>query len=150
MINNVNIWEFLEKHFKEYPEDRADTSTEDEIEQAEKELGLSFNIEYKKFLKLYGGAGIGSQWVYGLKRQQSMGEVLWSVIENTKFFKETQKWPNIENWYVVSDDGSGNPIGIDPEGRVWLSDHDSGFEHIKLADSFCEFLYKLHKDTLYE
>ena len=65
-------------------------------------------------------------------------------------YKDFQKWPDIEDWYVISDDGRGNPIRIDPEGKVWLSDHDAGFEKVKLADNFEEFLHKLLTDTLYE
>lgn len=39
---------------------------------------------------------------------------------------------------------------ITPDGSVWLFDHDSGFEQVKLADSFEDFLHKLLTDTLYE
>lgn len=64
--------------------------------------------------------------------------------------KNTQNWPDIDDWYIISDDGRGNPIGINPKGEVLLSDHDSGFEQIKLADDFEEFVYRLLTDTLYE
>jgi len=79
-----------------------------------------------------------------------MGDHLNNVLNVTKFYKAVQGWPSIEDWYIVSDDGFGNPIGIDPKGKVWLSDHDSGFEKVKLADSFDEFLYKVLTETLYE
>ncbi len=49
-----------------------------------------------------------------------------------------------------SDDGRGNPIGCKPDGYVWLSDHDAGFEQVKLADSFEEFLEKILDDRLYD
>jgi len=78
-----------------------------------------------------------------------MGDNFYSVVDLTNFYRN-QHWPYIGEWYVVSDDFDGNPIGIDPDGKVWLLDHDSGFEKVKLADSFEEFLYKLLTDTLYE
>lgn len=46
--------------------------------------------------------------------------------------------------------GSGNAIYMDPDGKVWLSDHDAGFETILLANSFNEFLIKLYEDTLFD
>lgn len=140
----------LEKEFSEYPTD-AGGEVQDikEIMDAEKMLGLIFCDAYKKFLQKYGGAIFEGFFVYGLRKQRSMDDCYWSVIDNTIFFKETQKWPGIDDWYIVSDDGSGNPIGINPKGEVWLSDHDSQFEQIKLADTFEDFLYKLLTDTLY-
>ncbi len=121
-----------------------------ELEDAEKTLKLQFSDDYKEFLLKYGGANVEGYFIYGLKKQRSMGADFWSVIQNTKFYKEAQRWPGIEDWYIISDDGRGNPIGIDPEGKVWLSDHDAGFEKVKLADNFEEFLHKLLTDTLYE
>jgi SMI1 / KNR4 family (SUKH-1) len=150
MEANNNLWALLEERFKSYPEDFGGKCELKEIEEAQKEIGLNFNNSYKKFLSKYGSVTLSGYIIYGLIPLPEMGRAHNDVIKKTKFFKETQKWPDIENWYIISDDGRGNPIGIDHEGRVWLSDHDSGFEQIKLADSFEEFLYKLHTETLYE
>ena len=146
-----NVWKTLEREYRERP-DYFGVPTKDIylIEEAQKILGLSFSEAYTKFLRNFGGIIADGHTVCGLIISNQNRFFNETVVEKTKFFKEVQKWPNIENWYIISDDGSGNPIGIDPEGKVWLSDHDSGFEHIKLADSFEEFLYKLHTDTLYE
>lgn len=149
MKKTYNIWDLLDKYFSEYPQDMVGPVESKEIDLAEKELDLTFNDAYKKFIMVYGGACVGSNLVYGLRKQKDMGKELFNVL-TINFFYRVQNWPDIENWYIISDDGSGNPIGIDPEGKVWLSDHDSGFEQIKLADSFEEFLYKLLTDTLYE
>lgn len=141
----------LEEYFDE---DRSDYFCEgvsdQEIINAQNEIDLIFSSPYIVFLKKYGGAMIKGDLIYGLRYQIDMDDNCWSVMDNTKFYKETQKWPDIHDWYIVSDDGSGNPIGVNPKGEVWLSDHDSGFEQIKLADNFEEFLYKLLTDTLYE
>ncbi|MFY0022182.1 SMI1/KNR4 family protein, partial [Acinetobacter baumannii] len=93
---------------------------------AEKELELQFHHGYKKFLIKYGGGSVGFCNIYGLKRAPGMDEKINTVITNTRFYKDSQKWPGIQNWYIVSSDLSGNPIGMDSEGKVWLSDHDAG------------------------
>jgi cell wall assembly regulator SMI1 len=146
---NNEIWKMLEKHYDKYPQDFAGPVSIDKINEAETKLGHKFNPAYKQFLLKFGGATIGSKFIYGLSKQKDMDKEINDVIKTTEFYKN-QAWPNIDGWYIVSDDFDGNPIGIDQEGKVWLSDHDAGFEHIKLADSFEEFLYKLHTDTLYE
>lgn len=150
MTSKKDIWELLKKEYAEDPGLQAGPVSLAYLENIEKKLKVRFSRSYKKFILFYGGAIVGSYKIVGLKRQENMDLHLWSVESLTKFFKEEQKWPGIDNWYIVSDDGFGNPIGIDPEGKVWLSDHDAGFEQIKLADSFGEFLYKLHTDTLYQ
>jgi len=145
--------EFLQKlheNLNEFEGLYGGACTLQEVQNAEQELRVNFCNHYKQFVLLYGGANLEGNFIYGLKKQRSMGKDFWSVIQNTKFYKDTQKWPGIEDWYVVSDDGRGNPIGIDPEGKVWLSDHDAGFEKVKLADNFEEFLHKLLTDTLYD
>ena len=121
-----------------------------EIFLAEKKLKTSFSKSYKKFLEKYGGELLNGYTINGLRKTILMDIDLWSVVQNTKFYKETQKWPGIEDWYIISDDGRGNPIGCKPDGSVWLSDHDAGFEQVKLADDFEQFLEKLLTDTLYD
>jgi len=145
-----SVWERLEKEFHEYPTDFGGPRDSEKVKEAEKNLGVVFADSYKKFLIKYGSATLGGHNIYGLVYLSGMGESTPDIVSNTKFYKEFQKWPGIKDWYVISDDGSGNPIGVDPAGVVWLSDHDSGFEKLKLADNFEEFLVKLLDDTLYE
>ena len=148
-MDKDNIWELIEKQFLTYPQDFAGSGSTELVNKAEAELGIKFNNDYKEFLLKYGGACIGSKFIYGINKHRDMDKELNNVVFVTKFYRN-QDWPDIDDWYIISDDFDGNPIGIDPEGKVWLSDHDSGFEKIKLADSFEEFLYKLHTETLYE
>ncbi len=145
-----SIWNDLDSEVKTDPGLMAGYVPEEEIKEAQKQLNLNFDNSYTKFILHYGGGIVGSHFIYGLKKQSNMGNTLTSVLTATKFYKEEQEWPDIEDWYIVSDDGKGNPIGIDPQGIVWLSDHDAGFEKVKLAVNFEEFLYKLHTDTLYD
>jgi hypothetical protein len=145
-----NIWEMLEEYFDDDLDEYGIECTQDDILDAQKKLGLQFSEGYLKFLRTYGSAVLPGHIIYGLSYLSDMGRSIKNVIEKTNFYKNTQKWPGIDDWYVISDDGSGNPIGMNPKGEVWLSDHDSNFEQIKLADNFEEFLYKLLTDTLYE
>ncbi|MBY0282207.1 MAG: SMI1/KNR4 family protein [Alphaproteobacteria bacterium] len=144
-----SIWTKLEEYFQTYPQDMAQPAITESIGKAEDSLGVNFQESYKTFLKKYGGACIGSKLLYGMEKQKDMDEKLSTVINVTNFYR-SQSWPDIEDWYVISDDFDGNPIGCKPDGSVWLSDHDAGFEQIKLADNFEEFLHKLLTDTLYQ
>jgi hypothetical protein len=126
-------------------------ASEEEIKKAENTLKTFFNEQYKKFLRLYDSATMEGHEIYGVNPMPGEeNSFISNVIQNTHFYKNEQKWPSIEDWVIISDDGSGNPIGIKPNGEVWLSDHDAGFEQVKLADDFEDFLYKLLTDTLYE
>ena len=150
-MKTIDIWNFLEDEYKKNPGWFGVPVENDKlIQEDQKILGLSFSKTYIMFLKKFGGYMGDGHVVYGLIPQSKGSCFDKSVIDRTDFFKKTQNWPDIKNWYIISDDGSGNPIGVDPEGKVWLSDHGAGFEHIKLADSFEEFLYKLYTETLYE
>ena len=144
------LWELLNKEYKNYPEDFGRRCKSEEIEEAQEKVKLEFHASYKNFLLKYGSATLPGFIIYGLIPLPEMGKSVNNIVKKTAFYKNFQKWPGIENWYVISDDGRGNPIGIDPQGKVWLSDHDAGFEKVKLADSFEEFLHKLLTNTLHE
>jgi hypothetical protein len=134
VIKEQGIWNFLDQQFQEEPTWKAEeVPTKEEIGKAEDELKLKFHADYLKYLYKYGGGSAFAYDIYGLKPTKSMTKN-YSVVSNTNFYR-SQNWPNIESWYIISDDGFGNPIGI---------------EQLKLADSFEEFLYKLYTDTLYE
>lgn len=149
-MNKYNrVWQLLEEDFHKDSNLFAGPSTRQERIDAQKMLTVQFEQYYSMFLEKFGGGIVGSKFIFGVKPISLMGNNLNTVVLNTLFYKD-QDWPGIDDWYIVSDDGFGNPIGIDPDGKVWLSDHDSGFEKVKLADSFEEFLYKLLTDTLYE
>ncbi|MGL4426369.1 MAG: SMI1/KNR4 family protein [Alphaproteobacteria bacterium] len=149
-MSKNEIWNLLAKHAEEYPEDFTNGVEQTEIQETEKELGTKFNESYSKFLKMYGTACFCEYSVYGLLGKEEKKDQFSLVTYYTNFYKEQQNWPDIGDWYIISDDGRGNPIGVDPDGKVWLSDHDSGFEQVLLAEDFEEFLYKLYTETLYE
>lgn len=147
---NNDVWQLLENYYKKFPFIKCANSTDEQVKQAEYELGLIFNDFYKNFLKNYECSSVRELYINTLTKSKDSPSELWSVIEVTKWFKDHQKWPNIDDWYIVSDNNSGDPIGIKPNGEVWISYHDSGFEQEKLANDFEEFLYKLLTNSLWE
>lgn len=114
-----------------------ETPSNEEIAAAAESIGCVFDPDYVAFLRRYGGAIVGSLPVFGLRPVEVMG-VVWSVVEVTRRYRD-QKWPGTADWYVISEDGYGNPIGIDPDGQVMVSDHDHG-DIATLAPNFEDFL----------
>jgi hypothetical protein len=101
------------------------TPSSDKVEGAERALGVAFVDGYRYFLTHFGAGIIGSQTVIGLGCAEAMGNHEESVVTATKRFRD-EKWPGVGEWYVISVDGRGNPVGIDPSGSVYISDHDLG------------------------
>jgi hypothetical protein len=135
---NIQTWQRLDQEFTQFPIMRAlEIPSEEEIAEAAAAIGCTFHEDYVMFLRRYGGAMVGSLPVFGLRPAPVTG-MPWHVVEVTKWFRE-QGWPGVNEWYVISDDGFGNPIGVAPDGRVMISDHDSGLVRL-LAKNFEEFL----------
>jgi hypothetical protein len=127
LINRIT--NFLEDDFSE------NKSTDLEIQEAEKELNVSFDNDYKEFLKLFGGCYVG-YCIYSFRNSSDIENT--NVIELTKSFR-TEGYPDYEGKYAISFDGSGNPILMNEQGEVILFDNDIG-EYVKLNDSFSEFI----------
>ncbi len=134
----TSTFDRLDNEFSTFPIMRAsDTPSEAEIAQAASALGVTFDDDYVAFLRRYGGAMVGSLPVFGLRPVKVMGE-RWSVVEVTQWFRE-EGWSGTGGWYVISEDGFGNPIGVAEDGRLMVFDHDSGQEQI-VAEDFEHFL----------
>src|SRR5262249_16821673 len=128
----------LDIEFTSFPIMKAsETPSADEIHQAANLLGVVFDDDYIVFLERFGGAMVGSLPVFGLRPAAPMGS-RWSVVEITKWFRK-EGWRDTDSWYVVSEDGFGNPIGIGTDGRVQRIDHDRMKVEV-LAQSFDDFL----------
>jgi len=128
----------LDDLFAQYPMMRGQGASYSEIEAAERRLGRAFDPGYKEFLRRYGAAMIGALPVLGLSRVEVLGDDWWNVVHVTRHFWD-DGWAGTSGWYIVSTDGSGNPIGIDDTGHVWISDHDTGKIEM-LAENFGRWL----------
>ncbi len=45
-------------------------------------------------------------------------------------------WHGVDTWLIISIDGSGNPIGIAPDGKIYVSDPMLEERVLELADCF--------------
>lgn len=109
---------------------RGIPSKMEDIICAEKELEMEFDKDYVFFLLRYGGSLIGEKEVYGLHNCGLMGDE--TVVDLTKRFREDTG--EDDGWLVMGTDYTGNPIGIDKEGKVMMLDYDFGETSI-LAES---------------
>lgn len=114
-----------------------------EIKIAQDVLGISFSNDYIDFIKTNGGAIIGAFPIFGLKHAEPMDDHLWSVVDVTIKFRNDQ-WPYASDWYIVSMDHSGNPIGINKDGIALSYDHDKK-QLYKVANSFEDLLLSFLK-----
>ena len=109
----------------------------EDIVHAEKELGIKFDKDYVYFLLHFGGSLIKSYEIYGLHNSEMMGED--SIISLTKRFREDER--EHQDWLIIGTDYSGNPIGINQEGKVLLQDYDYGELNV-LGESFEDYILK--------
>ncbi|EPY08598.1 SMI1 / KNR4 family protein [Paenibacillus alvei TS-15] len=110
-----------------------------EIKNAEKMLNVKFNDQYVQFIKLFGGA-YGGLTISAFNNGDLIGKS--TVVDLTLKFRmifkeEIYDFNGIEfegesvefllkNSYVISDDGSGNPILMNERGEIFIFLHDSG------------------------
>src|SRR2546428_5537635 len=117
-------WNAIEPMFARFLFMRADGVDISEIDAASQELGIPFAGDYREFVHRYGGAIVGPYPIFGLRRADPMAMNEGSVLEVTRRFQE-KRWPGTESRVVFSIDHAGNPVGLDSDGKVWLSDHDA-------------------------
>lgn len=127
-----NTIEKLDKFFQANELLQGTPLTEIELTQAEQELNVIFDPDYKQFLRLFGGSMLGHLPIYGLHNAEVMENK--SVVQLSQSFRE-DNWPGVEHNYIFSVDQSGNPFTINSEGHVTSFDHDAG-EFYVVADSF--------------
>jgi cell wall assembly regulator SMI1 len=134
-----DTWVELDEQFARYPFLRAGTAEAVAVDVASAAVGLSFPDDYREFLLKHGGAIVGPYPVFGVRPVEAMGNE-WSVVEMNRRFR-ADRWPGVDSWLIVSADHAGNPMGIDSDGHVLISDHDLGGISVT-ADSFEDFLRK--------
>jgi cell wall assembly regulator SMI1 len=134
-----DTWAALDSQFARHPFLRGGPVPQEEIDAASGTLDVRFPDDYREFVIRHGGAIVGPYPVFGLRPVEPMGNE-WSVLEVNRRYR-SERWPGVAGWLIVSVDHAGNPMGIGPDGRVWISDHDFG-DVSPIADSFEHFLRK--------
>jgi hypothetical protein len=128
----------LEERFRACPPNKGEAVELPEIEAAARVVGVPFGVDYTDFIRRYGGGVVGAYEIVGLRRAKYMGGDIADVMDLTKHFRD-QGWPGAERWAVFSVDQGGNPIGLDDNGKVWLSDHDAK-QVVAICETFEQFL----------
>jgi hypothetical protein len=120
-------------------------ASQEEIAEAQRQLNIQFHEDYVHFIGTFGGAFAGIA-VHAFANGSSGKE---TVVDLTLEFREQLKGlpyaEVVRTGYVISIDGSGDPIIIDREGKACICYHDTG-EIKVLADSF----EMLIEDNFYE
>ena len=131
IINKLNIF------FQENPTMLGKAATNEQIISAEKELNIIMDKDYKQN---FGGVYAGLV-IHAFINGTSIGnETIIDLTNNArKLFNEANLFPEINKSLVISDDGSGNPIAIMPNGEMVLFDYDTEEKQV-LSNSFEEFI----------
>jgi hypothetical protein len=132
------IWTALDEMFAKHPITKAEPVPYEEIDQAAMTAGVHFPQDYREFIHRYGGAIVGPYPVVGLRKAKAMARTESSVFDVTEQFWR-QGWRGVNDWLVISIDHAGNPIGLDKDGKIWISDHDAGLVEV-IASTFEEYL----------
>lgn len=117
-------------------------ASEEQIGEAEKQLGITLDSDYKEFISLFGGSYVGVP-VYGFNNCDMLSDE--DIIELTlslrRDYKAGDRWPTLNDSYVISMTGNGNPIVINLQGKVIMYLHDNNEEKL-LTNSFEELIDK--------
>ncbi|WP_143305677.1 SMI1/KNR4 family protein [Chitinophaga vietnamensis] len=130
----------LSSFFEKNPTLKGKPATAEQIDNAEKDLNVKMSEDYKDFIQHFGGAYAGIA-VHAFVNGSSVGNE--TVVELTdrgrKLFNDANLFPEINDSIVIADDGSGNPIAIEPTGEVVLFDYDTEEKQV-LSASFGQFI----------
>lgn len=134
----TTIWDRMRADAAAYPMMYGQGVGQAMIDQAQEQLNVSFDPAYVQFLRDFGGAMLGAEPLLGLARAPVMGVDSWSVVEVTRRFR-ADGWKGVDEWYLVSVDTAGNPVGVARDSSVFLSDHH-GSGIVQVADDFHDYL----------
>jgi hypothetical protein len=133
-----DTWDAINTTLKRFPDLRAEGVEFVEIEMAALELEVRFPVDYAEYLRRYGSAQMGHYPIFGPRRSSLMGRIHGTVVEATRRFRRYHS-PESKEWIIFSMDSSGNPIGFDEGGKVWVHHQETG-ERKAMAESFEAYL----------
>ncbi|UOQ50876.1 SMI1/KNR4 family protein [Hymenobacter cellulosivorans] len=107
---------------------------------ADAEVQLQLDPDYREFLALFGASYVGVP-VYGFNACPMLPDttVIQLTLEFRKAYAVDARWPILAQSCVLTTTGSGDPVILDPAGKVRVYYHDS-HEEETLADSFADFI----------
>ena len=126
-------------------------SSEEEINNGERELGVQFPPEYREFLAKYGAARIAGYQIAGLTHLDPDQPPMWdSVVRATRSLRDRHgKIGHYGDLIAISGDGMDNTFYLrteeDVSGRVLAL--GPGVEK-EIASTLSEFISKIHRGEL--
>ena len=121
-------------------------TTAAQLAEAEACLGVRFEADYREFVALFGGSYVGVP-IYGFNNCEMLSAE--TVVDLTSSFRRDYqvagRWPALAHSFVISRTGSGDPVILDPQGRVKVCYHDNDEEQV-IAESFQELLARYLPD----
>jgi cell wall assembly regulator SMI1 len=134
LINRLNSF------YTKNPTLKGEPATIKQIIDAENILNVKMNDEYKMFIQNFGGAYAGLA-IHAFINGASIGnETIIDLTNNArKLFNDNGMFPDINKNIVIADDGSGNPIAIEPNGEIVLFDYDTEEKQV-LSKSLEKFI----------
>ena len=134
-----STYKLLDKFYQDNEIAKGIPATEIEISNAEKELGIIFDNDYKNFQLRYGGSVVGSTEVYGFHNTELMGDNDMTVVSLTELYRSLEG--SCIDRLIIGSDYTGNYIGINRDGNVVMNDHDiDDGELIILAETFEQYI----------
>ena len=135
-------WERLDKDFRRWLQAKATPVDAAEFDKAMLSY-VPIDRDYREFVLRYGGAIVGPNPIYGLRKPEFMGTVdgRATAPEVTQWFRG-KNWAGIDQWLIFSIDQGGNPIGFATDGTVWLSDQTDFRQVLQIASDFEDYLLK--------
>lgn len=125
-----SMWDRLEEHYRGRDRYHGRGASEEAIHAASQQSDVPSPEGYREFLARYGCGKVGPLCVYGLGKPPAYPRYQ-IVVQVTRQYRRLRweglpykGWPGTDRWAVVAIDHSGDPWGIAPDGRVWMSDHD--------------------------
>lgn len=132
----------ISEFYKSNPIAIGKKATASDVNLIESKLKLKLDEDYIDFITSFGGGLIGSSEIYSMSNSSMMDE---DIIELNETYKNDNFWEGIDNWIIIGSDHSGNPIGIDLDGKIVSNDHDFGGIYV-IAESFSDYLITLLDD----
>lgn len=129
----------ISNFYKENPIAIGEKATTADIKFIENTLNLKLDEDYIDFISSFGGGVLGNKEIYSIKNSEIIGDE--NIIEINERYKNDD-WEGIEKWLIIGTDHSGNPIGIDTNGKIVSNDHDFG-GIFTVAESFEDYLRKI-------
>ena len=134
VVNKLSVF------YRKNPTMLGKAATNEQIANAEKELNIIMDKDYKEFIQNFGGSYVGLA-IHAFINGASIGNETIIDLTNSarSLFNDANLFPEINKCFVITDDGSGNPIAIMPNGEVVLFDYDAEEKQV-LSNSFEEFI----------